>query len=256
MTSIDRTHRFDNAADAYSSGRPGYPPELGAWLCEHGELGDTPRALELGAGTGELTGVLLDGGFDVVAIEPSAPMRAVLEARYPALEILDEPAEAMSAADGSFDLVIAANALHWFNPATAFPEIARVIGEHGTLAVIWNIGDTDDPLQAQLDRIRADLPDPPLFDWTDIGDAPSWDELFDLTAETTLPYEHRLPSAAIADLVASWSVVANMSEAEQRPIRERARALVPEGEISLRFKVMASIYCSRQHRFGGGEGIA
>lgn len=245
MTQVDPAQRFDAAAGAYASGRPGYPLELATWLRKQGELGDSPRTLELGAGTGELTGVLLDGGFDVVAVEPSAPMRAVLSSRYPDLEINDERVESLSADDGSCALLVAANALHWFNPSTAFPEIARVMGEEGKLAVIWNIGDTDDPLQARLDQIRAELPDPPLFDWTDVGDGPTWDELFEPIAETTLPYEHQLPKAAVADLVASWSVVANMSEDEQRPIRERALAAVPDGEVCLRFKVIATLYRRR-----------
>ena len=42
--------------------------------------------LDLGAGTGKLTGVLLDLGLDVVAVEPSAPMRALLPAWAEVLE--------------------------------------------------------------------------------------------------------------------------------------------------------------------------
>lgn len=50
-------------------------------------LPDGPRrVLDLGAGTGKLTGVLLDLGLDVVAVEPSAPMRALLPARAEVLK--------------------------------------------------------------------------------------------------------------------------------------------------------------------------
>ncbi len=253
VPSADHTHRFDTAADAYASGRPGYPSELASWLRERAVLETGASVLDLGAGTGELTAILIEAGFDVTAIEPSAPMRAVLRTRFPGTRILDEPAESLSADDGSFDLITVANALHWFNPATAFPEIARVMGEKGKLAVIWNTGDTEDPLQAKLDEIREDLPSPPLYDWSDVGDAPTWDELMEPVAETTLPYLHRLSHAAVADYVCSWSVVANMSDAEQRPIRKRALSLAGDGDVTLRFKVSATLH---RCRIGGVGAIA
>ena len=127
----ERAGSFGAAAEVYDRSRPSYPVEAVRWALPQ----DARRVLDLGAGTGKLTAVLLDLGLDVVAVEPSAEMRARIPARA---EVLDGSAERIPLPDGSVDAVLAAQAFHWFDLDVALPEIARVLRPGGTLGVLWN----------------------------------------------------------------------------------------------------------------------
>ena len=88
-------------ANEYDRGRPGYPPEAIEWL-----LGvESLDVLDLGAGTGKLTGALLDAGHRVIAVEPLAEMRAILTSSLPAARALAGTAERLPLADDSVDAV-------------------------------------------------------------------------------------------------------------------------------------------------------
>jgi 2-polyprenyl-3-methyl-5-hydroxy-6-metoxy-1,4-benzoquinol methylase len=61
---------FGAVAAGYAALRPGYPADAVAFLLG----GSPPRVLDLGAGTGLLTGVLLAAGHEVVALDPVEEM--------------------------------------------------------------------------------------------------------------------------------------------------------------------------------------
>jgi predicted RNA methylase len=66
---------FGNSAQTYSRGRPDYPRELLTWLRQELALGIGKTAIDLGAGTGNFTKLLLQTGATVIAIEPVEAMR-------------------------------------------------------------------------------------------------------------------------------------------------------------------------------------
>jgi SAM-dependent methyltransferase len=128
---------FGTAARLYDSIRPAYPPAAVTWA-----IGAEPvRVLDLGAGTGLLTGVLRAAGHDVVAVEPDEQMRAVAAERHPDLRVLAGNAEDIPLPAGSVDAVVVGQAYHWFTPQRALPEIHRVLREEGIFAPIWNVRD-------------------------------------------------------------------------------------------------------------------
>ncbi|MFD7656816.1 class I SAM-dependent methyltransferase [Actinosynnema sp. NPDC059797] len=129
---------FGTAAGAYAEHRPDYAPAAVRWALEPAP---GPRVLDLGAGTGKLTGVLVALGVDVVAVEPDPAMLGELRHALPAVRALPGSAEAIPLPDGSVDAVVAGNALHWFDPAAAGPELARVLAPGGVLAGLWNVVD-------------------------------------------------------------------------------------------------------------------
>ena len=94
--------------------------------------------LDLAAGTGKLTRLLAARIVSVTAVEPLAGMRVVLEAQVPGVPALAGTAEAIPLADDSVDAVFVAEAIHWFDPGRAVPEIARVVRPGGGLAVLYN----------------------------------------------------------------------------------------------------------------------
>ena len=155
----DPSRSFGGVADAYDRGRPTYPREAAAWLA-----GDQPTTvLELGAGTGKLTEVLVALGHDVHATDPDEQMLERLRERLPDVRTSVATAEEIPAPDASYDVVVVAQAFHWFDHDRAFPEIARVLKPGGRLAVTWNLRDERIPwvrklgaLLGQQDNHRSD----------------------------------------------------------------------------------------------------
>ncbi|MEU8920131.1 class I SAM-dependent methyltransferase [Kitasatospora sp. NPDC048545] len=129
---------FGAAAGAYAEHRPDYAQAAVRWALEPAP---GPRVLDLGAGTGKLTGTLLAMGVDVVAVEPDPAMLAELRRGIPAVQALAGSAEAIPLPDGSVDAVLSGNAMHWFDMDLAGPEIARVLAPGGVLAGLWNVFD-------------------------------------------------------------------------------------------------------------------
>ncbi|WP_408897706.1 class I SAM-dependent methyltransferase [Nocardioides sp. R1-1] len=137
---------FGSAAEAYDRGRPGYPREAVAWL-----TGEDPlTVLELGAGTGKLTEHLVALGHDVHATDPDPRMLDRLGSRLPELRVSQTAAEEIPAADGTYDLVVAADADAWFDSERALPEIARVLKRGGTFAIVRNLRDERIPWVRRL----------------------------------------------------------------------------------------------------------
>lgn len=129
-----RATSFGAVADDYETARPGYPEAAVRWLAGS----EAARVLDLGAGTGKLTRALVQVGHEVVAVDPSEQMLHQLQSHAPDVEVLVGSAEAIPQPDASVDVVTAAQAFHWFDPATALPEIARVLRPGGRLALVWN----------------------------------------------------------------------------------------------------------------------
>lgn len=113
-----------------------------AHVVGHGGIGPGRRVLDLAAGTGKLTRLLVPTGADVVAVEPVAGMRDRLAAALSGqVEVRDGTAEALPVGDASVDAVTVAQAFHWFDPPRALAEAARVLRPGGHLFLVWNTRD-------------------------------------------------------------------------------------------------------------------
>lgn len=113
------------------------------------------RVLDLGAGTGLLTGALIAAGHEVVAVDPAEPMLAELRARYPQVATHLGDAEAVPLPDGSVDAVVAGQAAHWFDPEPAAVQLRRVLRPGGVVGLVWNTRDEEVPWVAALGRAPA-----------------------------------------------------------------------------------------------------
>jgi SAM-dependent methyltransferase len=151
---------FGQAAKRYDLARPSYPEAALEWALGNvsgaAEAGERLRVVDLGAGTGILSRVLLALGHDVIAIEPDPGMRARLAATTPAAVARAGSAERIPLPAASADAVVAGQAYHWFAPERAHPEIARVLRPGGVFAAIWNLRDESEPWVARLTEILGD----------------------------------------------------------------------------------------------------
>lgn len=146
-----RRTSFGSVAADYAALRPGYPADAVVFL-----LGSRPRrVLDLGAGTGLLTEVLLAAGHEVVAVDPAAGMLAQLRARLPQVEARVGDAERIPLPDASVDAVVAGQAAHWFRPDAAAPELRRVLRPGGVAGFVWNTRDERVPWVRALGEALA-----------------------------------------------------------------------------------------------------
>ena len=128
-------------AERYAKGRPEYPPALLPWLRD--ELGLTAgrTVVDLGAGTGKFTSLLMQTDAALTAVEPVASMREKLAARFPTLSISEGRAEDLPLASVSMDAIACAQAFHWFANRDALTEMHRVLRPGGRLGLVWNARD-------------------------------------------------------------------------------------------------------------------
>jgi SAM-dependent methyltransferase len=199
----DWAHSFGGVAEAYDRGRPSYPADAVTWL-----IGDDPATvLELGAGTGKLTRVLVDLGHDVHATDPDPAMLALLEAHLPGVRTAVAGAEEIPLADASVDVVIAAQAFHWFDLDRALPEIARVLRPGGRICLLWNQRNERIPWVRRLGAIigtQEQLRDP--------AEALIFSELFGFVEDSEFTHWQTIDRRSIQDLVLSRSNVAVLDE--------------------------------------------
>jgi len=142
---------FSRTAEQYERARPTYPAEAVRWIADEAGLGPGTTVVDLGAGTGKLTRLLVATGARVVAVEPLDEMRAQLSRVLPQVEALGATADAVPLPDASARAVTAAQAYHWFGP-DAPRELRRLLEPDGVLALLWNERDHEDPLSAALEE--------------------------------------------------------------------------------------------------------
>jgi SAM-dependent methyltransferase len=150
----EQARSFHRAAAEYDRGRPSWPPAVLDLL----PLDDASTVLDLGAGTGKLTQILVDRYARVVAVEPLDELRAILAERVPQADVRAGVAEQIPLGDGDLDGVFAGQAFHWFANDGAVAEIARVLRPGGVLALLWNRALEPSPLpvdyRARLERLH------------------------------------------------------------------------------------------------------
>jgi SAM-dependent methyltransferase len=236
---------FGRTAREYELGRPGWPEELLDQVID--ELGLEPDAevLDLGAGTGKLTRLLVPRFARVVAVEPDDAMRAVLEEVVPGAEALAGRGEAIPLADGSVDAVFSAEAFHWFAGEESVAEISRVLRPRGALVILWNIpvefADLGEEAEAVIDEAfeRGGVPGLPRVlagEWRrPLADGP-FEELREAEVERDVLNTR---DEWIANLL-SVSSIAHQSEDDRAAFARRLRELVPaDREVHRRIRTVA-----------------
>ena len=137
----DTVARFSNRVENYVKYRPDYPREIVGFLTETCGLTKETTIADIGCGTGISTRMFLENGNRVIGVEPNAAMRsAAVEflAKFPWFQPVDGTSDATTLADSSVDMIVAAQAFHWFEPDKTRAEFQRILKPGGYLVLIWN----------------------------------------------------------------------------------------------------------------------
>jgi SAM-dependent methyltransferase len=221
------TAGFARAADVYERARPEYPPEAVAWLVDRLELGPGRVVVDVAAGTGKLTRLLVPSGARVVAVEPLAEMLAQLRKAVPGVEALDGTAEALPLADDVADAVTVAAAFHWFRAGEALAEITRVLRPGGRLAIVYNLRDPESELQQELSRM-LELHGGTTIAWMrgiDTGAILEESGLFGPPEHAEFRHEQRFDPDGLVERVSSISYVALLEGREREEFLAQVREL-------------------------------
>ncbi|MGY2188972.1 Ubiquinone/menaquinone biosynthesis C-methyltransferase UbiE [compost metagenome] len=228
-------------ADTYVRGRPDYPPQIADWLTDTLGLNADKTVIDLGAGTGKFTGRLVATGAQVIAVEPVAQMLEKLSEAYPDVLAVNAIATDLPLPDASVDVVVCAQAFHWFASKEALDEIARVLKPGGRLGLVWNLRDIRVSWMPKLEAIVS----------AQEGDTPryytgAWRRVFPHPAFGTLQAQHfshghtGSPEDVIFNRVRSTSFISALPEAERAKVDEQIRAMIA-GEPELRGRDVVTV---------------
>jgi len=205
MTDRERLRTtFGEDAARYHRARPTYPAELFTRL--HG-----PRILEIGPGTGQATLPLTSLG-DVTAVELSPSLAAVARAHAPAAHVVVADFDVWPLPPEPFDLVVAATAFHWLDPATRMTRCAAALRPGGSLAVIstHHVAGGTEQFFADVQEIyeRWDPATPPGLRQSTASEIPcEFDEsaLFDEPEFHRYEWEQAYSSESYVDVLLTYS---------------------------------------------------
>jgi SAM-dependent methyltransferase len=232
----DRIHHaamrgFEVSVEHYERGRPTYPDDAVSYLVRELGIAEGRSLLELGAGTGKFTELIVHTGARITTVEPVPAMRAALERNCPTVRVLDGTAEAIPVDDASVDAVVAAQAFHWFDGERALPEIHRVLRRDGALGLIWNVrdeaSDWAERLTAIFDRLAGE--DAPRYQNDRTG---RWrrafevDDRFGPLHHRVAYHVHHVTPEAFLDRVLSVSYVAGAPDDERARVRAEVEELL------------------------------
>jgi len=156
-------HTFDRAAEVYQRARPDYPDELFDDLVTVAGLRPGDRLLEVGCATGKATLPLARRGLRITCIEPGGALAAAARRNVAGLdvEVIEGRFEDWRPRPGKpFDLVFAATAWHWLDPAVRYVKARQALRRHGHLA-FWSAAhvfpDGGDPFFREIQDVYEEI---------------------------------------------------------------------------------------------------
>ena len=216
-------------------------------------LGDLrgSRVLEVGAGTGKWTRLLLELGALVTVVEPDDEMRAVLVRRSPDAHTLKGVAEELPVEDATFDAVVVSSAWHWFEQPAATDEMARVLRDDGSLFVLWNGFSRDvawlAPLIALRERPEDDGKRPRRWA-ADVG----VESAFDVESQVEVDWTWTRSVDELVALFATYSGAIIRTDEQRREMETELRArfdeIAVDGVLEMPMTVRGTVARRRPRR--------
>jgi SAM-dependent methyltransferase len=250
-----RAGSFGGVASHYERYRPGPPVDAADWLVP----AHVGRVVDLGAGTGALTRLLIDRADEVVAVEPDDRMRSVLTEQVPAARAVPGRGESMPLPDRSADAVLASASWHWTDPIPTLQEVARVLVPGGTLGAVWSGPDPEGPFMVQaqalltgpeVSGIAGDIIDDSVRSHfsLEIPDAVP----FDQPEHAAFTWDVALDADDLIGLMGTLSWIITMAEDRRDALIAETRRLLREvlgmeGDVTVDVAFRADAWRSRRH---------
>ena len=152
----DNKELFTCKSADYARFRPTYPDAAVSYLAE--KCGRDCSVLDVGAGTGIFTQILLKFFSSVAALEPNGNMRNEFHRLLPEIRCFDASGEDTRLPDSSVDLITVAQAFHWLDEDLFKKEAMRILRPGGRVAIVWNTVQKSDFTIARDDICRQYCP--------------------------------------------------------------------------------------------------
>jgi len=157
------TGRFSGLADVYAQSRPSYPDEALDFIVAHCGLKPGDTMVDVGCGTGISTRLFAQRNLQLIGIEPNDDMRAKAESDRStfthAPAYLKATAEQTGLNPHSANIVLCAQAFHWFNQKICLAEFNRILKIPGYIALMWNERDEADPFTKTYGDVLREWPE-------------------------------------------------------------------------------------------------
>lgn len=214
---MDNKQRFSSRVENYIKYRPGYPDEIIPTLeLEIGLTADDIIA-DIGSGTGFSAKLFLENGNTVYGIEPNEPMRKAAEGylhEYENFFSLHGSSEATNLAANSIDLIVCAQAFHWFDREKTKQEFQRIANNGAHLCLIWNDRKETEPFQIAYEKLIQEF----AIDYNEISHRNISEEIIsDFYAPNkykkfTLHYEQKFDLDGLIGRIISSSYMPNQND--------------------------------------------
>ena len=164
LSHYNPTSRFTGLAENYAKYRPSYPAAAIDFIITHCELRSNSLLVDIGCGTGISSRLFAERGICVIGVDPNDEMRRQAERtaaslRGPIPAYRKGRAEETGLPDASADVVLAAQAFHWFAPEPTLREFHRILKSGGWVVLMWNERDEIDACTADYGRVIRSAPD-------------------------------------------------------------------------------------------------
>lgn len=137
----DTVNRFSSRVANYVKYRPRYPREVIGFLEARCGLTHESVVADVGCGTGISSQLFLENCNRVIGVEPNAAMRAAaieFLSEFADFSVFNGTSDKTTLPDASVDIVVAAQAFHWFDAEKTRPEFHRIIKPGGNIVLLWN----------------------------------------------------------------------------------------------------------------------
>lgn len=243
---------FDRAADSYDRGRPEYSSDAINFLIDQFKINQNSKILDLGAGTGKFTKLILPFSKNIVAIEPVEGMRNKFQSLINGVPILPGTAENLPLDSNSIDAVICAQAFHWFEANLAIEEIHRVLKPNGHLGLLWNVRDESfdwvKRLTSIIDPHESGAPRYKKMVWKKAFDETTF---FSKLEHRAFNYIQSGNNETIVDRIASISFISSLAEDQRKQVLLEVRNLLSshpqtKDEKTIQLPYKTDLYWSRK----------
>jgi len=134
---------FNSIANEYEKYRPTYPKEMYNDIFDYSNLVREDQVLEIGCGTGQATGGLVEKGYrHITCIEYGdrlAQFTAEKFKSYGSVKVINSSFEEWNGEGSPFKLAISGTAFHFIEPKFGYRKVWELLESSGSIAFFWTI---------------------------------------------------------------------------------------------------------------------